>query len=65
MFTIKYVFRYDFLLAPHYQTEEVLLKRGGVRVPVVAQWLVNPIRNPELVGSIPALAHWVEDPALP
>ena len=27
------------------------------RVPVVAQWLMNPTRNHEVVGSIPALAQ--------
>ena len=30
-------------------------------VPVVAQWLANPTRNHEGVGSIPGLAQWVED----
>ena len=32
---------------------------------VVAQWLTNPARNHEVAGSVPALAQWVNDPALP
>ena len=36
---------------------------GGV--PVVAQWLMNPTRNYEVVGLIPGLALWVKDLALP
>ena len=38
-------------------------KKQGV--PVVAQWLTNPTGNHEVLGSIPALAQWVDDPALP
>uniref|UniRef100_A0A4X1V6B8 Uncharacterized protein n=1 Tax=Sus scrofa TaxID=9823 RepID=A0A4X1V6B8_PIG len=34
-------------------------------VPFVAQWLTNPTRNHEVAGSVPALAQWVNDPALP
>ena len=34
-------------------------------VPVVAQWLTNPTRNHEVSGSVPALAQWVKDLALP
>ena len=41
------------------------LKKSCSGVPVVAQWLTNPTRNHEVAGSVPALARWVNDPALP
>ena len=37
---------------------------GRVGVPVVAQWLTNPTRSPEVAGWIPGLAQWVKEPVL-
>ena len=42
-----------------------MMKTVAIGVPVAAQWLTNATRNHEVVGSMPALAWWVEDPVLP
>ena len=44
----------------------IFSKKNVVKgVPVVAPWLTNPTTNHEVAASVPALAQWVNDPALP
>ena len=40
-------------------------KNTQIGVPIVEQWLMSPTRNHEDFSSIPGLAQWVKDPALP
>ena len=45
--------------------KEVPQKTKNWGVPIMAQWLMNPTRNHEVVGSIFGLTQWVKDPVLP
>ena len=40
-------------------------KSLSMGVPIVAQWVKNPTSIHEDAGSIPGLAQWLKDSALP
>ena len=47
--------------SPRWGEEKVL----GARIPGLLQRLTNPTRNQEVEGSVPPLAQWLKDVALP
>ena len=61
---------FDILMSPYHILNDFFMLSRRLKnmisgVPVMSQWLTNPTRNYEVVGSTPGLAQWVRDSALP
>ena len=56
---------WPFSLTMAFNSIKEAIKNVQKGVPFMAQWLTNPSRNHEVVGSIPVLAQCFKDPALP
>ena len=69
VFTVNKIFVEYFKVKRIYfyptSNDYLLFKEVKIGVPFVAQWLTNPARIHEDVGSIPGLARCVKDAALP
>ena len=68
-FFLKQIYIYIYIKIQEYADTVIAVDVGKgaleIRVAIVAQWLTNLTRNHEVASSIPRLAQWVEDPALP
>ena len=58
---ITYCSRSHFFIHLIRRTGTLINKSLFLGVPVVAQWVMNPIRIHEDGGSIPGLIQWVKD----
>ena len=81
LFVLKYKFNWSFKISIGRKDAEVIksevnnsnvteskdnvTKIDEIGVPVVAQWKRIRLGTMRFVGSIPGLAQWVKDPALP